>query len=300
MPSRGQVARKTEHYLPSYNDSEMSPTRDHLPLSNTSDETFVHIITDLLTPAECAAVIREHATSLTPHEITLTRRLREVFDHQELAEILWSRLEPFYGGMRIVDEDGYSWTASQLNTRFRFAKYEKGGLFSSDTSLFLPALLTGGMSLGGAFEPHVDGRRLHSIDCQTFMTVNMYLNTVLSEHGGATRILNPLVTNGTGGSYEVLGKVQPVEGSAAIFRDSLYHDGEAVGAGVKYLLRTDVVFVRDEPFDLDIACVGLSREDKGRKALELAVKLEDGGNGEQAVVWYRKAFRLWPPLEQLA
>ena len=97
---------------------------------------------------------------------------------------------------------------------------------------------------------------------------------------------------------DVFGKVQPVEGSAAIFRDSLYHDGEALGAGVKYLLRTDIMFVRDEPYDLSLACVGWNDEGKGRKALKWAWKLEDGGNHEAAVAWYKKAFRLCPTLEQ--
>ena len=65
------------------------------------------------------------------------------------------------------------------------------------------------------------------------MTVNIYLNTVLPEHGGATRILSQSATGSGDDTCDVLGKVQPVEGSAAIFRDSLYHDGEALGAGVK-------------------------------------------------------------------
>jgi hypothetical protein len=105
---------------------------NHLALPHTPDENFVHIISDLLTPAECAALIQEHSTSLIPQPLTLTRRLREIFDDEELAETLWNRLRPFYGGMRIVDEDGCSWTASRLNTRFRLAKYERGWSFSSN------------------------------------------------------------------------------------------------------------------------------------------------------------------------
>jgi hypothetical protein len=126
----------------------------------------------------------------------------------------------------------------------------------------------------------------------------MYLNTVLPEHGGATRILSPSVTSSIEGRHEVLGKVQPVEGSAAVFRDSLYHDGGALGEDIKYLLRTDIMFIRDEPYDINVACAGLSDEMKGIKALEWAVRLEDGGNRELAVAWYKKAFRLYPALDQ--
>jgi len=121
------------------------------------------------------------------------------------------------------------------------------------------------------------------------MTVNIYLNTVLPEHGGATRILSQSATGTVDDTLDILGKVQPVEGSAAVFRDSLYHDGEALVAGVKYLLVTDVMFVRDEPYDLNVACAGWSDEEKA---------LEDGGNHEMAVAWYREVFRLCPALEQ--
>jgi hypothetical protein len=130
------------------------------------------------------------------------------------------------------------------------------------------------------------------------MTVNMFLNTVLPEHGGATRVLSPPVADSIHEKHEVLGKVQPVKGSAAVFRDSLYHDGEALEAGVKYLLRTDIMFVRDVPFDINVACASLSDEEKGRKALEWAVRLEDGGSRELAVAWYKKAFRLCPALDR--
>jgi hypothetical protein len=132
------------------------------------------------------------------------------------------------------------------------------------------------------------------------MTVNIYLNTLSLEQGGATRILRAPTINASKASEkpEVLGKIQPVQGSASVFRDSLYHDGEAVLAGEKYLLRTDILFTRDEPFDLDKACAGLSDEEKGRKALGLAVRLVDGGNSMVAVRWYKRAFRLWPALEK--
>jgi hypothetical protein len=58
------------------------------------------------------------------------------------------------------------------------------------------------------------------------MTVNVYLNDVPLEQGGATRALS-------GFRGEVLGAVQPEEGMAAVFRDCLWHDGERLVAGVK-------------------------------------------------------------------
>lgn len=132
------------------------------------------------------------------------------------------------------------------------------------------------------------------------MTVNMYLNTVPPSHLGATRALST-PQPGLPFSGQVLGKVQPVLGTAAVFRDSLWHDGEEILEGEKYLLRTDVMYEREIPFDFEGIYgkegLGLDDEGKGRKALGIAEGLEDAGNSEEAVAWYKKAFRLAPGLD---
>jgi hypothetical protein len=254
----------------------MPPTISILPTSSptTTPETLVHIISSLLTPSECTALITEHDASLISHDVTLTVRKRTIFSDADLACLLWERLAPFFGDETIVDEEGYSWSASHLNPRFRYCKYETGGMFES----------------------HVDGRRLASVDEQSFMTVNIYLNTVPAEYGGCTRVLEPcspcIHVRSSGRddkpphTHTVLASVAPRTGCAAVFRDCLFHDGEALRGGVKYLLRTDVMFKRDQPFDLDSACEGMDPEHKGRRAWALAVKLEDGNNFDEAIAWY--------------
>ena len=123
------------------------------------------------------------------------------------------------------------------------------------------------------------------------MTINLYLNSIPSSAAGATRFLSP--------KNEVLVAVQPVLGQALLFRDDVWHDGEEVKAGVKYLLRTDIMYWRDQEFDFDKLCEGdgeMGDERRGRRALALAEALEDAGRREEAVEWYKKAFRLWPAL----
>jgi 2OG-Fe(II) oxygenase superfamily len=144
--------------------------------------------------------------------------------------------------------------------------------------------------VGGKFSPHTDGRRLASLNEQSFMTINIYLNDVPEEHGGATRFLSP--------TSEVLSKVQPTLGQAALFRDDLWHDGEELLSGVKYLLRTDVMYVRKTEFDFERLYGALNDEGKGRKALGIAEGLEDAGRGTEAVGWYKRAFGLWEALER--
>jgi len=143
--------------------------------------------------------------------------------------------------------------------------------------------------LGGKFSAHTDGRRLESVNEQAFMTINIYLASVPSPNGGATRFLSP--------NHEVIASVQPVLGQALLFRDDVWHDGEDLREGVKYLLRTDVMYWRDEEFDFERLCEGEGGDERrGRRALAIAEGLEDAGKGEEAVVWYKKAFRLWPAL----
>jgi hypothetical protein len=130
---------------------------------------------------------------------------------------------------------------------------------------------------------------MEDLDNQSFMTVNIYLNTVPEALGGATRILGSPDSDAAG---KVLANVQPVLGTAAVFRDTLWHDGEELTSGVKYLLRTDLMYEREEPFDFDIVYGHLDDEGRGKKALFLAGCLEDSGNGNEATEWYKKAIKL--------
>jgi hypothetical protein len=137
------------------------------------------------------------------------------------------------------------------------------------------------------------------------MTLNIYLNTVALTHGGATRFLSLQSSESTVSSEEstpskdqVIAKVQPALGLAALFRDDVWHDGEELLGGVKYLLRTDVMYARVKEFDFEGLYAALGCEVKARKALRIAEGLEDAGRGADAVDWYKKAFRLWPALEK--
>jgi hypothetical protein len=254
-------------------------TLSNVPLANESDEHFVHLISNLLTPTECSNIIAEQSPSLISVSGTYSTRLRHVYDNEDLSDRLWDRLEQFYETTKVTDSDGQIWTAKSLNSHFRYCKYKAGD----------------------AFGPHTDGARLISLDTQSFMTVNIYLADVPSSAGGATRVPSygdsPLNFDEKQ-EFEVLGHMQPREGMAAVFRDTLFHDGEVLGEGEKYLLRTDVLFSRDVPFQFDALFVDLAEEQKAQKALDLALRLEDGGNREEAVRWYRKAFKLDPRLER--
>lgn len=255
----------------------MEPTLSKIDLPNQSNEHFVHLISNLLSTSECNKIIEDNEKSLISTSGAYSSRLRYMYFDHSLVELLWSRLEPFYGSDRVVDEEGQTWRAFSLNPFLRFCKYKPGDDFG----------------------PHQDGRRMMNVDEQSFMTVNIYLTTVPESHGGATRVLKRSQEGEDDGrKHKVIGVMQPVEGMASVFRDSLFHDGERLEGGVKYLLRTDVIYRRETPFNFEGMFGGLSALEKAAKALSLAEKLEDGGNRDGAVIWYRKAFKLNPELER--
>lgn len=259
----------------------------------------IPLIRNLLTPSECADLIAKHGPELSSATTSYAERDRCIFDDTRLAALLHARITDCYLFQSVTDEDGCTWTPSGLNTRFRLARYGPGKRKAPMSSaLYWPRhILKKIVSVsfqGGFFSRHIDGRRLASLDEQSFMTINMYLSSVPKDHGGATRILS-MEKQTTGDETErEIGSIQPVQGLAALFSHDLLHDGEALVQGEKYLLRTDLMFTRDVPFEMDVVFPGLSDAEKGRKALEIAARLEDGHNQTEALVWYKKAYRLCP------
>jgi hypothetical protein len=250
----------------------MDPIHSKVDLPYQSSEHFVHLVSNLLSPSECHQIIEDHEKSLISTSGAYSSRLRHMYLDYKLVDVLWDRLKPFYASARVVDEEGQAWRATSLNPFLRFCKYKPGDDFG----------------------PHQDGRRMMNVNEQSFMTVNIYLTTVPIAHGGATRVLERSEGDN---KHKVIGAMQPVEGMASIFRDSLFHDGERLKEGVKYLLRTDVIYQRETPFDFEAMFGGLSAQEKAAKAINLAERLEDGGNRDGAVMWYRKAYKLNPELE---
>jgi hypothetical protein len=126
------------------------------------------------------------------------------------------------------------------------------------------------------------------------MSINIYLNDVLEENRGANRILRHIEDYRPGRyvGLDVLGKVQPVQGTASVFRDTVWHDGEELVAGEKYLLRSDIMYEREREFDFEKICRGLSGTAKANKALNISYALQDGGNALEADEWRARAFEL--------
>ncbi len=108
-------------------------------------------------------------------------------------------------------------TAVGLNERMRFLRYGPGHFFA----------------------PHQDLRYVRGPECgpkageMSYVTVQLYLNDKFK--GGVTRFLS-----GKDGKRHF--NVTPKRGSVLIFDHDLVHEGSMVTDGIKYSVRTDIMF----------------------------------------------------------
>jgi len=134
---------------------------------------------------------------------------RCMIDVPKAASILFDRLAPF------IPQHGPrgGWVCPVgLNERLRFLRYDPGDFF----------------------RPHSDGRFDRPDGDTSLMTVMLYLNE--PEAGGDTIFLDYDSTENS--------PVAPQTGLCLLFDHDLVHEGAMLKRGVKYAIRTDVMFTR--------------------------------------------------------
>jgi prolyl 4-hydroxylase len=131
---------------------------------------------------------------------------RLIWDDSTLADKWWARAKSFFPA------NFGRWTAHGLNERFRFYRYRPGQRFA----------------------PHRDGSFERTNNEISWMTLMVYLND--GYEGGRT-------------CFDLRDEpqsiaIKPKKGMALAFMHDRLHEGEALRAGVKYVLRTDVMYRR--------------------------------------------------------
>ncbi len=149
---------------------------------------------------------------------------RLVRDDAALAEAFFTRIRAFLPE-RIVDAAGEAWRLHGLNPRFRFCRYRGGQRFCI----------------------HRDGAYAPRLEVRSHLTCMLYLNDGGEFSGGGTRYYAQRFEGS-----EVLGAVRPEAGTLIVFDHALWHDGEAVSSGTKYVMRTDVLYEREAPAREDV------------------------------------------------
>lgn len=182
---------------------------------------FVALVDNVMPDAECAHWIA-HMEAVGPTlasvnhgsyqaiEPEVRNNDRVIFDDTALAQELWGRLRAVVPAA-LPERHARLWTDRLmtpvgLNERFRGYRYGTGQFFA----------------------PHFDGSFARNEHERSLITVLFYLNEGCV--GGETALLD----------FDL--RVAPRRGSALLFEHMIYHSGEELRRGSKYVLRSDVMF----------------------------------------------------------
>ncbi|MES2889625.1 MAG: 2OG-Fe(II) oxygenase [Pseudomonadota bacterium] len=184
-------------------------------------------IEDFLSGDECSELIR-HSESLGYSEAAIQTEdgQRLVKDARNNDRVIFDD-EPlaqklYHRAQALLPAELDGWAPSGFNQRFRFYRYEKQQQFTW----------------------HQDGTVRLGEDEESFLTFMVYLNEGFD--GGSTDF-----------GWE---SIQPVTGMALVFPHRLRHRGAVVNGGVKYILRTDVLYASKVPKAPGAPMLGGERE----------------------------------------
>jgi hypothetical protein len=186
------------------------------------DTPLLWTVDDVYGPEECAAFrarIEAAEPSLATNNPLYRDQDRVIFDDPEVAADLFARLRAHLPA-RIGDLE-----LDGLNERLRCYRYQPGQ----------------------RFDPHMDHWYQPDPTRITLLTVLVYFNGPDSDpldrfEGGETRFMEQLEET-----------VVPRAGLAAVFQHKIRHEGCQVRSGVKYALRSDVIYRAPTPIILTYA-----------------------------------------------
>jgi WD40 repeat protein/predicted 2-oxoglutarate/Fe(II)-dependent dioxygenase YbiX len=212
--------------LDAYIRSNVPPYRVRRPLPSALGACIV--VDNFLSGAECRAYIAQAESigfrSASPdYPPSYRNNDRLVLDDAALAGKLFDRLQSIAPGPDSFPVDGHAqnWRLDSVNARLRFCRYTQGQRFNI----------------------HQDGVHHRSPDLRSMLTFMIYLNDGSDFSGGDTLFFasGPLTRPD---ANPVVARVRPKMGSLILFDHGIWHAGETVTAGTKYIMRSDVLFRR--------------------------------------------------------
>ncbi|MBI1889852.1 MAG: 2OG-Fe(II) oxygenase [Burkholderiales bacterium] len=185
------------------------------------------VIPGFLTHQECKEMIAKAETAqfssaATDYPPSYRNNERLVVDDESLARRLFERLQ---GRMpqslaSLAAADGAVWQMEAINERIRFCRYCEGQ----------------------EFNVHQDGVHYRGPNRQSKLTFMIYLTDGGEFSGGDT------VFYAAGPGIDTppeIGRVRPRAGSLIIFDHEIWHAGAPVTAGVKHIMRSDLIYRRE-------------------------------------------------------
>jgi len=138
---------------------------------------------------------------------------RVITDQIELAQQITERIKSIIPTS--IDFKDTTWRLVGLNERFRFCKYIKGQHFS----------------------PHADAYFEKNSKERSFLTFMIYLSSDFE--GGETCFLRSREPASPENTTFCL---KPKIGSVLVFQHNIYHEGQMLKSGTKYIMRSDLMF----------------------------------------------------------
>eukprot|EP01126_Amoeba_proteus_P020954 TRINITY_DN2127_c0_g1_i5.p1 TRINITY_DN2127_c0_g1~~TRINITY_DN2127_c0_g1_i5.p1 ORF type:complete len:292 (+),score=49.01 TRINITY_DN2127_c0_g1_i5:62-937(+) len=242
----------------------------------------------ILSEDECKYFImksEEVGFSQVTYEKAYRNNERCVIFSPETSEWMWQRIRKLIKPIVITPHDykqvgeGHKlegrWVPVGLNPCWRICKYFPGGHFA----------------------PHFDGPFIVSSEKRSLKTFNLYLNGDFE--GGTTNFVNEkqsLYRDDETGKFKaqeqnIERRIVPKTGMALIFNHHIFHEGEALKSGLKYIMRSDILFCREVPPEIP------ENETKALDLIRIAEVLEREGEYMEAVKYYRQAYKLCPELD---
>jgi len=170
----------------------------------------------------CEKIILEKKNSFkqakTHYPTSYRNNERQVVNNKNLSLELFQEIKNYIPNKieitGISKEEFGKWQLDSLNSRIRICRY-------------LP---------NQYFNKHLDGVYFASENKQSKLTFMIYLNGFEDFDGGRTLFFNSKTDDTIIGSYK------PEKGDLIIFDHNLWHSGETVLAGEKYILRSDIIY----------------------------------------------------------
>lgn len=186
------------------------------------------LIPDFLSPAECRELIgnaekRGFSSAELDYPPSYRNNDRQVLDDSTLAGWLLDRLHQVVDGTAslLPDDIAADWTLQGINERLRLCRYRPGQ----------------------RFHIHQDGVHHRGADCRSMLTFMIYLTDGDDFEGGDTVFYSQGPSDGEDES-NLVARVRPRIGSLILFDHGIWHAGEEVTGGIKYVLRSDLLFQR--------------------------------------------------------
>lgn len=185
------------------------------------------VIHGFLSRAECGALIaqaeaRGFAKAELDYPPSYRDNDRQVLDDTAMADWLFGRLTDAFGDgpERMLHlSPQCAWRLQGVNERLRLCRYTPGQ----------------------QFRIHQDGVHHRGPLCRSMLTFMVYLTDGDDFEGGDTLFYGAGPSQGDT-EQEVITRIRPKAGSLILFDHGIWHAGEAVTAGTKYVLRSDLLF----------------------------------------------------------